>query len=469
VTKKHKPAKKPGDILEPKDAASKSQGVREDRADIQQAQAEGREKPSDGRKSLLRIGPGLVTGAADDDPSGIGTYSVAGAQFGYQLLWLAPLCVPLMIAVQEMCGRVALVTSKGLSAIIKEHYSKWLLYGVLTLLVGANTINIYADINIMSASMKMLFGLPFALWATALTVGMVVAQIVIPYKRYVKFLKYACLSLFAYVVIGILPSVHVNWSLVIHQMVIPHWSSKPEYVLTVVGFLGTTISPYLFFWQAEEQVEDDIAGCAADQTGERTRPVKRSEIRALRSDTAIGMIFSQVITVFIIVTTAATLHASGKTDINTAEDAARALLPLGASAYWLFTLGILGVGLLAVPTLAGSAAYGVAEAAGWRFGLYRRFSRARGFYGTIAVVIIVGYLLNFVHAISPVKALLYSAVLNGLVAPPLIVVLLLICNNRRIMRTHANGRLSNVFGGIAAIAMSIAGGLLIWAICTGKT
>ena len=468
VNEKQLPADKPGDVLEATDAASVAQGVVEDHADVQDAQAESREQPSSKRKSLLRIGPGLVTGAADDDPSGIGTYSVAGAQFGYQLLWLAPVCVPLMIAVQEMCGRVGLVTSKGLAAIIKEHYPKWLLYSVLVLLVGANTINVYADINVMAASMKMLFGFPFAVWATVLTLGMVVAQVTIPYKHYVKFLKYACFSLLAYVVIAVMPKVHVDWSSVVHHMVVPHWSLKPEYVLTVVGFLGTTISPYLFFWQAEEQIEDDIADGLTDDAGHRVSRVKRSEIRAVRADTAFGMIFSQIITVFIIVSTAATLHAAGKTDINTAQDAARALLPLGASAYWLFTLGIMGVGLLAVPTLAGSAAYAVAETAGWRFGLYRRFRRAKGFYATIALVIIVGYLLNFVGAISPVKALLYSAVLNGLVAPPLIVVLLFISNNRKIVGKNANGWLSNTLGGLAVVLMSLAGGLLIWLLCTGK-
>ena len=468
MDKKNQSARKPGDVVEATDAASVAQGVVDDHADVQNAQEQSREHPSCQRRSLLRTGPGLITGAADDDPSGIGTYSVAGAQFGYQLLWLAPMCVPLMIAVQEMCGRAALVTSKGLSAIIKEHYSRWLLYGVLTLLVGANTINIYADINIMAASMKMLFGLPFVLWATVLTIGMVVAQVAISYKHYVKFLKYACLSLLAYMVIAVLPNVHVNWSSVVHHMVIPHWSSKPGYILTVVGFLGTTISPYLFFWQAEEQVEDDIADGLTNEAGYRVSRIKRSEIRAVRADTAVGMIFSQIITVFIVVSCAATLHASGKTDINTAEDTARALLPLGASAYWLFTLGILGVGLLAVPTLAGSAAYAVAETAGWRYGLYRRFSRAKGFYATIAVVIVVGYLLNFVHAISPIKALLYSAVLNGLVAPPLIVVLLLICNNRKIVGKNANGWLSNTLGVLAVVLMSLAGGLLIWLLCTGK-
>jgi NRAMP (natural resistance-associated macrophage protein)-like metal ion transporter len=350
---KQQPADKLGDVLEAMDATSLAQGVIKDHTDIQNAQADSREHSLQERRSFLRIGPGLITGAADDDPSGIGTYSVAGAQFGYQLLWLAPMCLPLMIAVQEMCGRVALVTSKGLSAIIKEHYPKWLLYGMLMLLVGANTINVYADINVMAASLKMLFGLPFELWATVLTIGMVIAQITISYKHYVKFLKYACLSMLAYVVIAVLPNVHVNWVSVLHHMLFPHWNSKPAYVLTVVGFLGTTISPYLFFWQAEEQVEDDIAEGLTDDAGYRASRIKRSEIRAVRADTAVGMIFSQIITIFIIVSTAATLHATGKTDINTAEDAARALLPLGASAYWLFTVGILGVGLLAVPTLAG--------------------------------------------------------------------------------------------------------------------
>jgi Mn2+/Fe2+ NRAMP family transporter len=272
----------------------------------------------------------------------------------------------------------------------------------------------------------------------------------------------------AYVVIAVLPQVNVEWKLVAYNLVRPQWNSSPGYILTIVGFLGTTISPYLFFWQAGEQVEDDIAEGLTDYDGYRASRIKNSEIRSIRSDTAVGMIFSQIVTIFIIVSTAATLHVSGKTDINTAEDAARALLPLGASAYWLFTLGILGVGLLAIPTLAGSAAYAVAETAGWRNGLYRRFSRAKGFYATITVVIVAGYLLNFVQVISPVKALLYSAVLNGLVAPPLIVVLLLICNNRKIVGTNANGWLSNTLGWLAVVIMTLAGGLLLWSLFTGK-
>jgi NRAMP (natural resistance-associated macrophage protein)-like metal ion transporter len=333
VNENAEPEKKPGDVFEATDAPSLAQGAAKDQTDVQSARKNNGDGSSQERNPLLKIGPGLITGAADDDPSGIGTYSVAGAQFGYQLLWLAPLCLPLMIAVQEMCGRVGLVTGKGLTAIIKEHYPKWLMYGVLALLVGANTINVYADINAMAASAKMLFGLPFMFWATALTIGMVAAQIAIPYKQYVKLLRYTCLALFSYAVIAVMPKVHVDWPSVAHHMLIPQWSSKPQYVLTVVGFLGTTISPYLFFWQAAEQVEEDLAEGLTDDAGHRDTQVKHSEIRAVRADTATGMIFSQIITVFIIVSTAATLHASGKTDINTAEDAARALSPLGPSAY----------------------------------------------------------------------------------------------------------------------------------------
>src|ERR1039457_421077 len=303
--KKDQLAQKPDDVVESTDPVSVSQGIDDDHVDIQNAQTECQEQQTNKTKSLLRIGPGLITGVADDDPSGLGTYSVAGAQFGYRLLWLASVCVPLMIAVQEMCGRVALVTSKGLSAVIKEYYPKWLLYSVLMLLIGANTINVYADINIMAASMKMLFGFPFELWATVLTIGMVVAQIFVPYKHYVKFLKYACLSLLAYVVIAVLPQVHVDWHSVFYNMVTPQWNSSPGYVLTIVGFLGTTLSPYLFFWQAGEQVEDDIADGLTDDAGYRASRIKNSEIRSIRSDTAVGTIFSQIVTVFIIVSTAA--------------------------------------------------------------------------------------------------------------------------------------------------------------------
>jgi len=250
--------------------------------------------------------------------------------------------------------------------------------------------------------------------------------------------------------------------------VTPSWSWEPRFILTVVGFLGTTISPYLFFWQAGEEVEEEIVERKADAPGHRTVRVSSDEMRALRNDTIVGMLASQGVTFFILISTAATLHAHGITDINTAQDAALALKPLGPAAYWLFTLAILGTGLLAIPTLAGSIAYAAAETGGWRYGLYRRFHRAKAFYLTIVAAIVAGYLFNFIRAISPVKALLYSAALNGVISPPLIVILLLICNNRKIVGDRINSRLSNVVGWITVAFMGAAAVFLCWAMATGK-
>ena len=385
-----------------------------DEADLVDARCEAIDEKN--KTFLQKLGPGLITGVADDDPSGIGTYSVAGAQFGYGLLWLVPVCIPLMIAVQEMCGRIGAVTGKGLAGVLKEHYPKWMLFGAVFLLIGANVANVYADLNVMAASAEMLFGLPFHFWLAILTLTIIVLQVFVPYRNYVKILKWLCLALLSYVVTALWPTVHHNWGAMARGF-LPHWEHSPEFVLTVVGFLGTTISPYLFFWQAGETVEDEIAEGRAVEPGRRTRRVRKSEIRAIRTDTIIGMVASQVATLFIMICTAATLNAVGKTDINTAQDAAMALRPLGAAAYYLFALGILGTGLLAIPTLTGSVAYAVSETMGWRYGLYRRFKRADKFYWTIIIVTVAGYLLNFYQKFSPIKALLYSAVLNAVVAP----------------------------------------------------
>jgi NRAMP (natural resistance-associated macrophage protein)-like metal ion transporter len=437
----------------------------EDQEDLTNAQSQ--QPDCSPHKPLWKcLGPGLITGAADDDPSGIGTYSVAGAQFGNTLLWLIPVSIPLMIAVQEMCGRIGIVTGKGLAAVIKEHYPRWLLYGAVLLLIGANVINIYADLNVMAASGKMLFHGSFYVWLAATTAIIAVTQVLIPYRTYVRILKWLCLALLAYVVVALMPSVHIQWSEVVRRLFVPSWSKDPSYLLTIVGFLGTTISPYLFFWQAGEEVEEEIAEGAADRPGHRTQRVTEAEIRGARADTIVGMVASQLITFFIVICTAVTLH--GNPNINTAQDAARALLPLGPAAYWLFTLGMYGAGLLAIPTLAGSAAYAVAEGAGWRYGLYRRFHRARAFYLTLIGMIVGGYLLNFLHSLSPIKGLLYSAALNGIVAPPLIVLLLFIGNNRRIMGARTNGRWSNILGWLAAIIMGGTAGFLLWAMATGK-
>ena len=440
---------------------------KQDREDLERAH--GPESDPEAREPFFKkLGPGLITGMADDDPSGIGTYSVTGAQFGYLLLWLVPVCIPLMVAVQEMCARVGLITGKGLAAVIKEHYSKWLLYSVVAMLVGANVINIYADLNAMAAAAQMLMGLTQTVWLVVMTAVLVLAIILIPYVKYVRALKYLCLTMFAYVVVAFLPGLHIDYEAMAVHFAVPTWSFKPEFILAVVGFLGTTISPYLFFWQAGEVVEEEIAEGKADQPGHRTTKVNKSEIRKMHTDTAIGMIASQAIAFFIVVVAAATLHASGKTDIETAQDAAKALLPLGKSAYLLFTLGIVSTGMIGVPTLAGSAAYAISETAGWEYGLYRRFGRAKGFYLTIAAMVLIGFLLNFVHSISPVKGLLYSAALNGIVAPPLVLVLLLICNNRSIVRHRTNSMWSNLFGWATVVLMGIASAFLIYSVVTGQ-
>jgi NRAMP (natural resistance-associated macrophage protein)-like metal ion transporter len=412
------------------------------------------------------LGPGLITGAADDDPSGIGTYSVTGAQFGYTMLWLVPVCVPLMIVIQEMCGRIGLVTGKGLAATIKEHYPRWLLFGAVAGLLVANVFNIYADLNAMAASAQMLFHGRFSFWLTLFTAVILILQILMSYRAYARLLKWLCLAVLSYVVTALLPGVHDDWPQIALHLVIPSWNWQPAFLMTVVGFLGTTISPYLFFWQAGEEVEEEIAIGKEAVAGNRTESASDEEIRAMRIDTWVGMVASQIVTFFIVVCAAATLHARGITDINTAADAARALMPLGAAGYWLFTAGIVGTGLLAIPILAGSVAYAVSESFGWQYGLHYRFRDARRFYATLVAVVFAGALLNLVREISPVKALLYSAVLNGIVAVPLIVVLLLVCNNRQIVGDHRNGRVSNILGWLTVVLMGAAVGFMIWSMRT---
>lgn len=414
------------------------------------------------------MGPGLITGAADDDPSGIGTYSANGAQFGYGLLWLVPLSLPLMIAVQEMCGRIGAITGEGLAAVLKQYYPKWLLWSCVILLIGANVFNVYADLNVMAASANMLFGVSFGMALTFIALLITALQIFVPYRSYVKILKWLCLSLLGYVIVALLPGVKNNWLMIVKDMFVPHMDLKGETILAIVAFLGTTISPYLFFWQAGETVEEEVADGEADQAGHRTEAVSEQEIRNIRADTTIGMLASQAVAFFIIIATAGSLHQQGITNINTAQDAAKALLPLGPAAYWIFTLSMIGTGLLAIPTLAGSAAYAVAETAGWRYGLYRRFSRAKAFYVTIAGIVLVGYAMNFIHAIDPIKALVYSAALNGVIAPPLIVVLLFICNNVKIVGERTNGFWSNLLGGSTVGLMGITALYLLYAMWMHK-
>ena len=406
------------------------------------------------------VGPGFITGAADDDPSGIATYSQNGSLFGYGLVWLAPYVFPFMVAVQELCGRIGMVTGRGLSNLMRLHYPRAVLVGAVSLLVVANIVNIGADLSAMTASVQLLApSLPFVPLMFGITAGIVLLEILVPYPQYARLLKYATLSLLAYVATVFV--VHPHWGTILHALALPHVEWSHEYLVAVTAFLGTTISPYLFFWQANEEVEEEIEYGKIPDANTITPKVSLADISRMRTDTALGMFFSQIITVCIIVSVAATLGLHGITQINTAADAAQALRPLaGDLAYLLFAFGIIGTGLLAVPVLAGSVGYATAEAFGWNVGLGKCFGQARGFYLIIALATALGLLVNFIP-VSPMLLLYYSAVVNGVLAPPLMVVLLLIGNNKAIMGTHVNSRLSNIaLAVITCVMAAVAVGLL---------
>lgn len=405
-------------------------------------------------KSFVReLGPGLVTGAADDDPSGIATYSQAGAAFGYGLLWTALITLPLMTAVQLMCARIGLVTRHGLAAVLREHYSRWLLWFACLLLFTANTINIAADLGGMAAAARMLSGIPAVWFVPAFTLLILVLLIFGSYRSMTRVFKWLTLVLFAYVIAGFVAN--PDWDTVLGEVIRPRIVFSRDYLLTFVAILGTTISPYLFFWQAaqnaeqEEYIEKKIEG--------RPRRALQRELRASQRDVVTGMFISNLIMFFIVLTAGATLHQAGQTDIQTAEQAAAALRPLaGNAAYLLFTLGLVGTGMLAVPVLAGSAAYALAEAGAWNRGMSEKVHDARNFYGVIVVAMLIGMALNFAH-LNAVKLLFWTAVINGLLAPPLIVILLFVCNNPRVMGEHRNGWKLNLFGILAAVLMTFAG------------
>lgn len=415
-----------------------------------------------------QAGPGLVTGAACDDPSAIGTFSAAGAQFGYGLLWLSLFVTPLMVAVQEMCGRLGRVTGQGLAGAIARHYPRPVVWTAAALVSAVGVITVGADLNAMAASLRLLLPGPNALWLILLA-GLTFALIVaVPYKTLENYLKWLALALLSYVVVAVLPAAHNDWRGTLRGLFIPHWSWSGDFLLAMTGILGTSISAFLFFWQSGEEVEKNVAEDKADRPGERKEAPSGREMRSVRADTAAGMIGSQAVGIFVLICAAATLHAHGRTDITTAQDAAGALRPLGRAAPLLFVSGVVGAGLLALPTLAGAAAYAVAEAAGWPFGLYRRFRAAPGFYLTIAATLGLGLALNFVRAVSPVKALLYAAAMNGVIAPPLLVLLLLLCNRRDVMGDRRNGGMSNALGVLSVAVMTGATGFFLWALVTGK-
>ncbi len=414
----------------------------------------------DKRGFLQKLGPGFITGASDDDPSGIATYAQTGAIFGYAQLWLVLWTLPFMIAVQEMCGRIGLVTGKGLSGVIRRHYSRRLLTGAVFLLLIANTVNIGADLGAMASAAQLLVPLPFTVLVLTMTIVTLLLEIFISYATYVKYLKYLALSLFAYFFVAFV--VKQDWPAVIAQTFVPHIAFTKEYLMNVVAFLGTTISPYLFFWQADEEVEEEVVSGKLKIMGVGTPTINDDDVRAMQTDTAIGMCFSNLVTFFIIMTSASTLHANGIFRIQTAADAAEALRPIaGNFAYILFAVGIIGTGLLAVPVLAGSASYAVSEAFKWREGLYLKLEKAHGFYGVITIATLIGLLVNFTP-ISPFAMLYYTAVLNGIIAPPLLVIILCIANNPKIMGKRVNSLRANIFGIIITAVMGVAGMAVLW-------
>ncbi len=400
------------------------------------------------RRNIGRLGPGLITGAADDDPSGIATYSQAGAQFGFSMLWTAVLTLPLMIAIQLVSARIGYVTRRGLAANIKQSFPKGVLWAVVSMLLLANTLNLAADIAAMAEALRLLVGGSAHVYAVTFGLLCLVLQVFMSYRVYVRWLKWLTLALLSYV--AVVFTVHVDWRAAAFEIVMPDLALNHDTLLMVVAILGTTISPYLFFWQAAEEMED-----ATD-----TQPPAQSEIRRhlsrIRLDTIVGMTFSNLIAFFIILSTAATLHAAGVTDIQTSAQAAEALRPLaGDFAFLIFSLGIIGTGMLAVPVLAGSAAYAVAEAAGWSGSLSARLDKGEGqhFYGLIALATVGGVILCFT-GIDPVRELFWSAVLNGVIAVPIMVVMMLLASRATTMGINVIRPRLRWLGWIATVAMT---------------
>jgi len=408
---------------------------------------------------LLKVGPGLITGVADDDPSGVVTYSQAGAQFGLNMLWTMPLAFPLMAAVQSMCALIGRVTGRGLAANIKGTFPPAILKGTVLLLLVANTLNIAADVAAMGEVGELVTGINPRLMSLLFVTGTLLLQVLVPYHRYVFFLKWLTLSLLAYA--AVLFTVHVPWHEVVLRTIRPTFAPNAQAATMVVGIFGTTISPYLFFWQASEEVEEmhrsQEKGPLLVDPDSATPELKR-----IRWDTWSGMFYSDLTAYFIILATAVTLHEAGITNIETAAQAASALRPLaGNSAFLLFAMGILGVGLIGVPVLAGSAGYAFSEAVGWKWGLERKVRDARGFYAVIIISVLAALGIQY-SPISPMKALLWSAVINGVVAVPLMAVIIILASKRSVMGEYTASRPVVILGWSATAIMGAAAlGMLI--------
>ena len=399
------------------------------------------------------LGPGLTTGAADDDPSGIATYSQMGASRGFNLIWLSLFSFPLMAVVQEMCARIGLATGVGLATNIKRHFSKKVLYFCVVLLLFANIFNIGADLGAMAKGTQLIFPkLDFIFLVIGFAVLSLGLQIFISYKKYSKYLKYLALILLAYVVTAFY--VNINWTDVFRHLVVPTVSFTKDEIILICAAFGTTISPYLFFWQTSQEVEEQI------EKGEKTEEKRKEmtndvDIHKMRIDVWSGMFFSNLVMFFIIATCAAALFTNGVTNIGTAADAAQALRPFaGNFAFLLFAIGILGVGLLAIPVLAGSASYAMSEAFNWKTGLYRKLKQATSFYGVIIIAMILGIGLNFI-GLDPIKALIYSAVLNGVISPVIIFFIVRLGSSEEVMGKFKNKKAANILGWFTVLLLSI--------------
>jgi len=413
-----------------------------------------RNKTSHFLKKIVRvIGPGFITGASDDDPSGIGTYSQTGAMYGFRQLWTSVYSLPFMIVIQEMCGRVGLVTGNGIACVIKKNFGRAILYPIVLLLLIANTVNAGADLGAMASSAQMMFGMPFAFWLVVMTLVTVAMIVFIPYRNYVKYLKFLCISLFGYIVTVMV--VKQDWGQVLRNSFIPSIILDKDFLMNIVALLGTTISPYLFFWQASEIVEEQIS--TAPERAKSKRPFfKFKYLKIMQLDNFMGMTFSNVINFFVIDATAITLSAHGIHNIQTATDAATALKPFaGSFAYILFGLGIMGTGLLAVPVLAASAGYAIAETFGWKSSLSMKYNEAPWFYLLITGITVAGIGIQFLP-VSPFRWLYYTAIINGVAAPPIMAILIIICNRKSIMGNYINPVFTNFMAILITLVMAVA-------------
>ena len=405
---------------------------------------------SKGRKYFESIGPGVITGAADDDPSGIATYSQAGAQYGTRLLWLSAWIFPLMAVIQEMCARIALVTGRGLAANIKRVFSREILYICTIFLFIANTFNIGANIGAMAKSAQLIYPwLDFNFLVLFIGLLVLALEIIIPYKKYVKYLKWFALSLLAYVATALM--IDMDWGNLLKSLVIPKMSFDKDEIILITAILGTTVSPYLFFWQTAEEIEEEIV--EGKTSIKERRGTNEVEIKKMRKDVWSGMFYSNLIMFFIIAVCANTLFVNGVTDIGTADQAAQALAPFaGKYAMLIFAIGVIGIGLLAIPVLAGSTAYAISESFNWREGLYRKYKSAQSFYWVIIISILVGIAMNFLN-INPMKGLIYAAVLNGIVAPIILIFIVRISSSKKIMGEYKNNFITKLLGWIITIFM----------------